>query len=62
MNMDCILVHYVHHKPVDLSLLTTTGEAAGCIILFLPSHHFSPYFLGTCVHYYYICNVKHLNP
>ena len=36
MNMDCILVHYVRHKPVDLSHLTTTGGAAGCIIRFSP--------------------------
>ncbi len=35
MNMDCILVHYVRHEPVDLSHLTTTG-AAGCIIRFSP--------------------------
>ena len=35
MNMDCILFHYVRHKPVDLSHLTTTG-AAGCIIRFSP--------------------------
>ena len=25
MNMDCILFHYVRHKPVNLSHLTTTG-------------------------------------
>ena len=36
MNMDCILFHYVRHKPVDLSHLTTTGGAAGCIIRFSP--------------------------
>ena len=36
MNMDCILFHYVRHKPVDLSHLTTTGGGAGCIIRFSP--------------------------
>ena len=39
MNMDCNLFHYVRHKPVDLSHLTTTGGggAVGCIIRFPPS-------------------------
>ena len=26
MNMDCILFHYVRHKPVHLSHLTPTGR------------------------------------
>ena len=36
MNMDCILFHYVRHKPVDLSHLTTTGGQQAASILFSP--------------------------
>ena len=36
MNMDCILFHYVRHKPVDLSHLTTTGGSRLHLYYFLP--------------------------
>ena len=42
--------------------LTTSGRGRLQHIIFAPSHHFSPDFLGTCVHYYYICNVNILTP
>ena len=62
MNMDCIFFHYVSHEPVDLSHLTTTGGSRLHHTIFSPNHHFSAVFLGTRVHYYYICNVNILTP
>ena len=42
--------------------LTTSGRGRLQHIIFALNHHFSPDFLGTCVHYYYICNVNILTP
>ena len=42
--------------------LTTSGLEQAVSYFFAPSHHFSPDFLGMCVHYYYICNVNILTP
>ena len=42
--------------------LTTSGRGRLQHTIFSPCHHFSPDFLGTCVHYYYICNVNILTP
>ena len=49
MNMDCFLFHYVRHKPVDLSHLTTTVGSRLHHTIFSPSHHFPPISLA-CVY------------
>ena len=60
--MDCILFHYVRHKPVDLSHLTTTGGQQAASYDFLPQPSLSCRFsLRVCTLLLYL-QCKHLTP